>query len=128
MIRALIRAGITLLASAIGLIVAAVLLDGMTLDFSAFIVAVIIYTVVTLIAEPLFRTTTERKARALRSGSTLFATLVALIITDVLSSGLTITGLSTWVLATVIVWLAGMLAAWILPFFLLKRAVDDRRA
>ncbi|HTY71077.1 MAG TPA: hypothetical protein VMI11_01480 [Actinomycetes bacterium] len=128
MIRALIRAGITLLASAIGLVVAAVLLDGMTLDFSAFIVAVIIYTVVTLIAEPLFRTTTERKARALRSGSTLFATLVALIITDVLSSGLTITGLSTWVLATVIVWLAGMLAAWILPFFLLKRAVDDRRA
>jgi putative membrane protein len=38
------------------------------------------------------------------------------------SDGLTIDGALTWVLATVIVWAASLLAGLILPVFLLKRA------
>jgi putative membrane protein len=48
------------------------------------------------------------------------------VITAAVSSGLHISGLSTWVLAMMIVWLAALLAALILPLFLVKKAVDRK--
>jgi len=39
-----------------------------------------------------------------------------------------ITGVTTWVLATLIVWLAALLAGLLLPVILVRRAVDDRRS
>jgi uncharacterized membrane protein YvlD (DUF360 family) len=54
-------------------------------------------------------------------------TFVGLLITSVVSDGLTIDGVKTWVLATMIVWLAALLAALILPVLLVKKAVDERR-
>jgi Flp pilus assembly protein TadB len=48
-------------------------------------------------------------------------------VTALVSDGLQITGLSTWVLATIIVWLAALIAGLILPLILVKRAVSDRR-
>ena len=47
---------------------------------------------------------------------------------DAVLSSLTITGISTWILAALIVWLAGAIAAFILPFLLVKRVVEERRA
>ena len=123
MIRMLIRGGIHLLASAIGLIVAAVILDGVSLSVSGFIIAVVIFTVVEMIADPFMTKMALRHANALRGGTSL----VGLIVTTIVSDGLQISGATDWVLATLIVWLATMLAAWILPFFLLKKVVDDRQ-
>ena len=37
-------------------------------------------------------------------------------------------GLTTWILAALIVWLAGALAAFLLPLVLLKKVVDNNRA
>ena len=54
MIRLLIRTGIALLGAAIGLIVAAVVLgDDMTLDGPAFVLALVIFVVLTAVLEPL---------------------------------------------------------------------------
>jgi uncharacterized membrane protein YvlD (DUF360 family) len=61
-------------------------------------------------------------------GVALIATFVALLITDVLSDGLDIEGVGTWIAATVIVWLASLLAAFILPFLGLKKFMEERRA
>lgn len=36
------------------------------------------------------------------------------------SVGLTISGIQTWLLATLIIWLASMFTAWILPVLILK--------
>ena len=57
----------------------------------------------------------------------LVATLVSLIVTDWVSDGLSIDGTGTWIAATVIVWLASLLAAVILPYLGLKKYLDERR-
>jgi hypothetical protein len=51
---------------------------------------------------------------------------VSLIVTDVLSDGFSISGLVTWIAAPVIVWLAALVAAFVLPFLGLKKYLDDR--
>ena len=52
MIRTLIKVGLTIAGNAIGLLVAAALLDDVKLSGAAFILAVIIFTVAELILEP----------------------------------------------------------------------------
>jgi hypothetical protein len=57
----------------------------------------------------------------------LIATLIALVIADLLSDGLSISGVGTYVLAAVIVWAASLIAAFILPFLGLKKFLSERR-
>ena len=47
------------------------------------------------------------------------------MITTWLSDGLHIEGASTWLFATLIVWLAALLAGLLLPLVLVKKAVDN---
>jgi putative membrane protein len=126
MVRMLIRFGISCLASAIGLLVAAALLDGMDVSGTAFLIAVLIFTVSTAILQPLVVKIAMKNASALLGGTALVTTLLGLILTAIISDGLRISGATTWLLATLIVWLATMLAAVILPIFLVKEAVDRK--
>ena len=128
MIRFLVRTGILLLANAVGLIVAAAVLDGMTLDVSAFILAVVIFTVVLALMTPFLASVLRRgrSSSAALGGVALIATLVSLVITDWISDGLTIDGLTTWLLAAVIVWAASLLAAFLLPYLGLKKYLQER--
>jgi hypothetical protein len=64
---------------------------------------------------------------ALRGGVALVTTLVGLIVTTLVSSGIHITGLSTWVLATLIVWLFALFATLILPLIIFKRTLEKVR-
>jgi hypothetical protein len=48
-------------------------------------------------------------------------------VTTVVTDGLSIDGIGTWFAATVIVWLASVLAAFILPFLGLRTFLDERR-
>ena len=124
----LIRIGIHLLANAIGLIVAAWILEGMTITGAAFIIAVVIFTVVEVIADPLVTKIAIRSLPALRGGVALVTTFLGLLITTWLSSGLQIDGAKTWVLATLVVWLAAVIADLILPLLLVKKTVSRSRA
>ena len=126
MIRLLIGAAIRLLANAIGLLVAAAVLPDMTIDGAAFIIAIVIFTVVEVITDPLMTKIAVEKAPALRGGVALITTFVGLIVTTLISSGLQISGFTTWLAATVIVWLAALVAGLILPLFMVKKAVDER--
>ena len=55
----------------------------------------------------------------------LVATLVSLIVTDLISDGLSIDGVGTWLAASVLVWAAALLAAFILPFLGLKKYLEE---
>jgi putative membrane protein len=127
MIRLLLSTLIHLAANAVGLLVAAVLLDGMTVSGGAFVIAVVIFTVVEVVLGPMIRQLAVTKANALLGGTALVVTLLGLLVTNVISDGLRIEGLSTWGLATVIVWLASLLATILIPLVLVKKKVEERR-
>jgi len=128
MIRFLVRTGILICANAVGLIVASIVLDDFALDAAGFIVALVIYTVVLALMQPFIVSQLRRRgSSSLLGGVSLIATLVALIVTDLISDGLSISGIGTWAAATVIVWLATVLAAFILPFLGLKKYLEERR-
>jgi putative membrane protein len=118
----LARVGLSLVGNAIGLFIAALVLDDMSVDGLAFVIAVVIFTVLTAVIEPLVNKFAERTTPALQGGSALLTTLLALIVTAFVSSGLEISGLSTWIIATVLVWLLTVIAGVILAKFLLSSA------
>jgi putative membrane protein len=126
MIRMLVSVALHLGANAVGLAVAAALLEDMTVGTLGFVVAVAIFTLVEVIAQPLITSMALKRAEFLRGGTALVTTFVGLLITTLLTDSLTISGVGTWVAATVIVWLAAMLAALILPVIFVKKAVSER--
>ena len=128
MIRLVVRTVIAVAANAVGLIVAALVLDRMEIDVTSFVVAVVIFTVVFAVLQPFLAVQLRRRGPAALGGVSLIATLVALVITDLLSDGFTISGVTTWVLAALIVWLGALIAAFVLPYLGLKRYLEERRA
>lgn len=100
----------------------------MSIDGAAFVTAVVIFTVVEVVARPLLTQIAIKNVGALVGSTALIATAVGLIVTAWVSDGLTIDGAVTWVLATLIVWVAALVAGLILPVLLVKRAVEDRAA
>jgi hypothetical protein len=127
MIRFLVRTAILVVANAVGLLVAAAVLDDMILNASGFIWAVVIFTIAVALMTPFLANVLRKQQSAALGGVALIATLVSLIITDLISDGLTIEGIWTWVLAAVIVWAASLLAAFILPYLGLKKYLEERR-
>ena len=127
MIALIVRTGIALAGSAIGLIVASLLLEGVDINMTSFLVAVVIFTVIVAILTPFLALQLRRFAPQAVGGVALVATLVALIVTDLLSDGFSITGIGDWIAATFIVWLVSLLAVFILPFLGLKRFLENRR-
>ncbi len=126
MIRMLIRVAIALLGAAIGLIVAAAVLDDMTLDGAAFLLAIIIFVVLTAVLEPLIEKIGDEHVSLIATFSSLITTFLALLITELVSDGLTIDGLVTWLLATLIVWACTALATWILLRMFIKNVRENR--
>ena len=129
MIRFLVRTLILFVANAVGLLVAAVVLDDMSMDVQGFLIDVVIFTIVVALMSP-FLDSSFRRGRAGSSalgGVALIATLIALVVADLLSDGLSISGVGTYLLAAVIVWAASLIAAFILPFLGLKKFLSERR-
>jgi putative membrane protein len=127
MIRLLLSTTLHLAANAVGLLLAAMLLEGMTISGSAFLLAVVFFTAVEVVLGPLIRQVAVTKANALLGSTALVVTLLGLLLTTLVSDGLRIEGFSTWALGTVIVWLASLLATLLLPIVLVKRKVEEGR-
>ncbi len=125
MIRLLVRTAVLLLANAVGLIVASLVLSGFDIDVTAFVVAVVIFTVVLALMQPFLASSLRRHGSSALGGVSLIATLVSLIITDLVSDGFSIDGIGTWIAAAVIVWVASLLAAFILPYLGLKKYLEN---
>jgi uncharacterized membrane protein YvlD (DUF360 family) len=126
-IRLIVRTLVAVAANAVGLIVASLVLDGFDIDVTSFIVAVIIFTIVFAILTPFLAVQLRRLGNGAMGATALIATLVSLIITDLISDGFTISGVGTWIAAAVIVWLAALVAAFVLPFLGLKKYMEENR-
>lgn len=119
----LIRIGLILLGNALGLWIASLLLDDdMSVSGAAFVLAVIIFTVFIVVLEPIVSRLAEKYADFLTGGSALIATGLALALTDWISDGLSISGFGTWLLATIIVWLAAAILGVVLVKLFVKEA------
>lgn len=126
MIRLLLRTAVFLGSSAIGLLVAAWLVPGMSVSVSGFVAAVVLFSLAQAIMSPFILKMASRYASAFLGGTGLVSTLVALILASVLTDGLTIRGLGSWVAATVLVWLVTALATLLLPVLVLRKKVDSK--
>lgn len=124
MIRLAVRMLLTVLANAVGLLAAAFFLEDFTIDSLAFVIAVLIFTASTTILGPFIAKMALKNADYLMGGIALVNTLVALVLTDIFSSGISINGVSTWVLATLIVWVFSIIGNLLLPLVLFKKTME----
>ena len=129
MIRFLVRTVIVLVGNAVGLIVASLLFGGFDIDVTGFIFSLIVFTVAVALFTPYLTNAMQRgrSNSAAVGGVALISTFLALLVTDLFTDGLNIDGIGTWVGSTVVVWLASLLAVFILPFFGLRKYLDERR-
>lgn len=129
MIRFLVRTAIFLVSAAVGLLVAAALIDGVDVTTSGFLTAVILFAVIQSVLAPFIAKVTARNAAAFLGGVGLLSTFVSLWLTTLIGDSLTIDGgVGTWLTVTVVVWLATALATLLLPLVLVKSGVEAARA
>lgn len=128
MIRFLVRTVIVLLGNAVGLIVASLVFDDFEIDVTGFVVSLIVFTITVALMTPFLESVLRRNrsASAAVGGVALISTFVALLVTDILSDGVSISGVATWIGATVVVWLGSLVAVFVLPFLGLKKYLDNR--
>lgn len=128
MIRILVRAGVFLGSAAIGLLVAALILDDVRVSARGFVITVAIYAVVQSVIAPYLAKFAAAKARAFLGGVGLVATFLALVVANLFGKALDISGgVKIWILATLIVWVTSAVATLVLPFVLLKAGVESAR-
>ncbi len=103
--RWLISIGLSLATNAIALLIAAAVLDDFTINATTFVIAVAIFSVLSLLLRPILIWLVAKWVRPLLGVIGLVTTFLILLITDLVSDGIQIEGTTTWLLATVIVWL-----------------------
>lgn len=133
MIMFLIRALIFLASAALGLVIADLVLEGFTIDWSnwwGFLLAAVIFAVLQSVLAPWLARIAQRNAPALLGGIGIVSTFAALLIVVLIpGAGLSI-GLPwwTWIAAPVLVWVVTALAALLLPAIFIKKKVAERRS
>ena len=116
----LLRAVVLLGSWAIGLVVAAWIVPGVSLSVSGFIVAVVVFSVAQAILTLSILKLPHGYASLLLGGTGLALTIVALSLASLLTDGLTIYGMAPWVTTTVVVWLVTTIGAITLPELLIR--------
>lgn len=127
MIRFLASVALHLLANAAGLLIASLVLPGFHIEVLGFVVSVLLFTAVEVLLGPFVLKMAVQYAPALRGGIALVTTFLGLLVTTWLTDGLRIEGVTTWVLAPLIVWLCVLLAAILLPMVLFKNVLAEAR-
>ena len=117
--RILLRAFVLLASWAIGLLVAAWIVPRVSLSVPGFIVAVLAFAVTQAILSLSILKLPYRYASLLLGGTGLALTIVALILASVLTHGLAIDGMASWLATTVVVWLVTTIGAITLPELLI---------
>ena len=128
MVRLIIRTAVFLVSAALGIIAATLLVDGVSVTASGFLIVVILYAVVQSVISPFIAKVAARNASALLGGVGIIATFIALLTATLVGDSLTISGgVGTWIAATVVVWLVTALATLLIPWLLVKAGVERAR-
>jgi uncharacterized membrane protein YvlD (DUF360 family) len=111
----------SVVAAFVALLLAAVLLDDFRIDEVAFPLVVGIFVLVNLVARPALENLIDENLQWAASFVGLVAAYAALLVTDLVSDDLDIEGFVTWILASLIVWLAALVADLLVGRWLLRR-------
>jgi hypothetical protein len=111
----LLRAVVLLGSWAIGLLVAAWVVPGVSVSASGFIVAVVLFSAAQTILSVFILKLPRAYASLLLGGTGLALTVVALGLASALTHGLSIRGVASWFAATIVVWLVTTLGAISVP-------------
>ncbi len=123
-----IKSALALLAgNAIGLLLASLLLTGFSIKPVSFIVVVIVFTLVQVVAEPLILKIGEKNVPALKGGIALVVIFVGLLVTDLVTEGLTVGGISNLLAATLLVWLGALIAGVLLPIYVFTELREPKK-
>lgn len=109
-----------LLCNAAGLLLATLLLSGFRISWTAFLVAVLLMSVVLALVAPAARKIAEKRAPQLMGGISLVAIFLSLLVTSLLVPGMQIGGVGSWIAGTVIVWIGSLVASFLLPTFVFR--------
>jgi low temperature requirement protein LtrA len=104
-----------LLGNGAGLLLAALLLPGFQISWTAFVVAVLIMSVALAVISPLVRRVAEKRAPQLMGGIALVAILLSLLVTSLVVQGVQISGLVSWIGGTLLIWIGSLAASFLLP-------------
>jgi Mycobacterial 4 TMS phage holin, superfamily IV len=117
----LLRAVVLLGSWAIGLLVAAWVVPGVSMSASGFVVAVVLFSVSQSILSLWILRLPRAYASLLLGGTGLALTVIALGLASALTHGLTINGFASWVATTIVVWLVTTVGAISLPEALVRQ-------
>ena len=97
-------------ANAASLALAAWIFDQFNIEFGWFVVAVVLFTALTVVLRGIVINTVNRFARGYTIAGGLVLTWLGLLLTDLVvpASGFAIEGVGTWIGVTLIVWAAGI--------------------
>jgi hypothetical protein len=102
-----IRLGTSLAGIAVGIIVSATLLDDFSIEAGALVPATLLFWIAHIAVQFLaLRVLVRQPSVALAGLLALASTIVALIVVNIIVDGMRIDGISTYVLATLVIWLA----------------------
>ena len=125
--RMLVSALIYVLANAVGLLLATLLLDGFSISPLAFMWAILLFSVIEAVAEPLVTKVAQKKVPAMQGGVALVTTFLGLLLTEIFVDGMVIGGLANWLAATLVVWLGALIATLVLPRFVFKSVMKKQK-
>jgi hypothetical protein len=128
MIRLLLSLLIMILANAAGLAIAVALLPDFRIGATGFISAVALFSIVEVLANPLFAQISLKYVPAMRGSFALVTTFVGIGVIDYVLESVDVGNLRTWLLATLLVWLGALIATLLLPLIFVKKAVSGRMA
>jgi uncharacterized membrane protein YvlD (DUF360 family) len=115
-----------LVANAVGLLLAVALIEGFSIGPMAFIVAVLIFSLVQGLTGPLLTKISMKSFPQLMGGISLVTIFVGLWITSLLVDDMQIGGLANWLAATLLVWIGSLLAGILLPIYVFKTLKEDK--
>jgi uncharacterized membrane protein YvlD (DUF360 family) len=124
--RLLAQVILSLLANALALLAASMLLIGFAINVRGFVVAVCIFTGVDGDPGAVDHQNCAKKCALSTGWHRLVTTFVGLLVTTLVTDGLSITGVRTWLIATLVIWLATIVASLVLPRFLFKEVLGNQ--
>ena len=103
-----------LAANAIALALCWALLPGFSLNLTGFILAVVIFGILSVFFTWLVFRLLRGQGAPVVAFTGLISTFLALLLTSLLTPGLSIDGIGTWVIATLIIWVLSVFI-WVIP-------------
>ena len=121
MIRLVLSILATIIANAVGLLLATALLPGFTIDAVSFAVVLLVFTGVMILTGPLVTKIAVTSMPQIRGSISLVSVFFGLKVTEWLMPGFDMGGLSNWLAATLLVWLGSLIAEILLPIYVFKQ-------